>query len=149
MKMHDCFAGLLPTIPQKGVTGVASVTPAARTIESNELAATNQCNTSTSAGVQRVSELPWQHLSHTLPHGGVSGQAAENNGNYESVTPVTPETPWREHYEERAAIMQYSGGFPRDKAEVMAYWDTFAQFAQRQHPALVAEFESLIHQPLN
>ncbi len=30
-------------------------------------------------------------------------------------------SPWRDHWEERAAIMEYDGGLPRDEAE----WEAF------------------------
>ena len=149
MKMHNCFDGLLAAIPKTGVTGVAGVTPNRKPSTANNLTSTAHCNTVTTAGVPCVSAQPVQHLPAATHDAGVSDQAPEIIGNSKGETPAPPETPWREMYEERAGAMEFEAGFPRDKAEAMAYWDTFAQFACRQHPTLVAEFEALLHRPHN
>ncbi len=128
MTMHRCFDGLLPPRRDGGVAGVSGVAPNTKANPGKELAPSLACNTRTTSAPPRVSDQPIDLLTET---------------------PATPETPWREMYEERAGTMEFEAGFPRDKAEVMAYWDTFAQFAHRQHPTLVAEFESLLHHPLN
>lgn len=128
MAMHRCFDGLLPPRRDSGVAGVSGVAPNTKASMGKALAPNPACNTRSTSAAPRVSAKPLE-LAHE--------------------TPATPETPWREMYEERAGTMEFEAGFPRDKAEVMAYWDIFAQFAHRQHPTLVAEFEALLHRPLN
>lgn len=128
MAMHRCFDGLLPPRLDSGVASVSGVAHSTKASTGKELAPSPVCNTRSTSALPRVSDQPIDLLTET---------------------PATPETPWREMYEERAGTMEYEAGFPRDKAEVMAYWDTFAQFAHRQHPTLVAEFEAMLHRPLN
>ena len=128
MAMRRCFDGLLPPRRESGVAGVSGVSPNIKTNVSKELAPSPACNTRSTSAQPRVSAKPIDLLAET---------------------PATPETPWREMYEERAGAMEYEAGFPRDKAEVMAYWDTFAQFACRQHSTLVAEFEAKLHRLWN
>lgn len=128
MAMHRCFDGLLPPRRDGGGAGVSGVAPHAKASTGKALAHNPACNTRPTSAQPRVSAKPTDLITET---------------------PAPPETPWREMYEERAGTMEYEAGFSRDKAEVMAYWDTFAQFAHRQHPTLVAEFEALLHHPLN
>ncbi len=37
---------------------------------------------------------------------------------------------WREHYEERAAIMEFEGGLPRDEAEDRAFMECLVLVAE-------------------
>ena len=96
MSIADCFASIRA---KAGVTGVAGVTG----------------NTATPRAIERV--LP------TAPE-----KTKQSQSDIESVTPATPETPlndhddeyWQEMYEERAAIIEYDGGLPRDEADRLA-----------------------------
>jgi|GEM_PF-5504648 len=128
MAMHRCFDGLLPQRRESRVAGVSGVAPSTKASAGKELVPRPDCYTRSTSAAPRVSAEPLDLLGET---------------------PASPETPWREIYEERAGTMEFEAGFPPDKAEVMAYWDTFAQFAHRQHPTLVAEFEALLHRPHN
>lgn len=72
---------------------------------------------------------------------GLQNKPFRNN----AVTPVTRVTPensnietdidpeeWREAFEERAAIMEYSGGLPRHEAERQARVICLAEFRNRK-----------------
>ena len=39
---------------------------------------------------------------------------------------------WRGEYEERAAIMEYDGGLPRQEAELAAYMDIWRRMRREQ-----------------
>jgi hypothetical protein len=96
MPIADCFTSIRA---KAGVTGVAGVTR----------------NTDTHAALAPVLLM-------------VSENTKQSQGNVDAVTPATPVTPlndyddeyWQEMYEERAAIMEYDGGLPRDEAERLA-----------------------------
>lgn len=96
MPIADCFTSIRA---KAGVTGVA--------------------------GVTRNTDTP-HASSYVFPP--VLEKTKQSQGNLDAVTPATPVTPhndyddeyWQEMYEERAAIMEYDGGLPRDEAERLA-----------------------------
>ncbi len=51
-------------------------------------------------------------------------------GGIESLERVVSGFGWREHYEERAAIMEFEGGLPRDEAEDRAFVECLALVAE-------------------
>lgn len=96
MPIADCFASIRA---KAGVTGVVGVTG----------------NTDTHAAHAPVLPLAPKNTK-------------QSQGNLDAVTPATPVTLhddyddeyWQEMFEERAAIMEYDGGLPRDEAERLA-----------------------------
>jgi hypothetical protein len=83
------------------------------------------------AGVTGVAGVP---RNTARPHAPVvvfpcdPGKTKQSQGNIAAGTPATPVTPpndyddeyWQEMYEERAAIMEFDSGLPRDEAEQLA-----------------------------
>lgn len=96
MPIADCFASIRA---KAGVTGVVGVTG----------------NTDT------------PHTSSCVFPPALE-KTKQSQGNLDVVTPATPVTPhndyddeyWQEMFEERAAIMEYDGGLPREEAEQLA-----------------------------
>ena len=96
MSIADCFASIRA---KAGVTGVA--------------------------GVPRNTVTP---RASTGVFPAVPEKAKQSQSDIALVTPATPVTPpndhddeyWQEMYEERAAIIEYDGGLPRDEAEQLA-----------------------------
>ncbi len=77
------------------------------------------------AGVTSVAGVPRNTVTPRAMVGvfpAVPEKAKQSQADIALVTPATPVTPpdehddeyWQEMYEERAAIMEYDGGLPRD-----------------------------------
>lgn len=94
MPIADCFATIRVKAGVMGVSGVTSYTATPRA------------------------------TARVLP--AASMKMLQSQTTATAVTPETPVTPnyddidWRDMFEERAAIMEYDGGFPRAEAEQQA-----------------------------
>lgn len=120
MRMHEFFAGLKPISTYGGVAGVSGVAPCGNTVNGHIPDKTVERNTGCNTSAQGV-------IKGVSIDVAVRGKAYGGIASYETL--ATPETPyleewqdyWREQFEERAAIMEFDGGMPRNKAELAAY----------------------------
>ena len=155
MAIRDCFAGLFPEMSKKGVSGVSGVATAGSGNQFNALAATPMRNTFNRTDVSGVSplknETPETHQETGHHQKGVAGNPIRNQCLIGTETPATPETRqkhdalrWQHMRDERAAIMEFSGGLPRHDADTLAFADTFLNFVTTCYPAIRAEFDAMV-----
>lgn len=143
MQMHDFFSDLVVLHPKgvTGVTGVARVTTHAKPASFKQLEQEGARHTFQSECVSASILSP----SHATPNSPLDDAETitHESPNFPGFplpeTPVTPVThdfglsiaEWQEEYEERAAILEFDGGYPRREAEWHAMSATLFYYTQR------------------